>query len=256
VFNFGLTRHGPVQQLLAFDRLLRDGVRPRWVTIELLPSALALGAGELDLVPAGQHTFGDVRFLRAQRFRPASYAADWLGARAMPCYTNRFAVLSWLCLSWVPWAERADYVWTHTDSGGWLELPPPADPAAVRAHAAGDGAVMRAFRVHPDSDRAVRQLVARCRAEGIEPALLLMPEAEWFREFYRGTADTELRAYAVRLARESGVPVIDARDWSPDAGFRDSTHLIAAGAAQFTERFGREMMPLLTEPKNASAKRR
>jgi hypothetical protein len=35
VFNFGLTAHGPVRQAAAFDRLLRDGVRPTAVTIEV-----------------------------------------------------------------------------------------------------------------------------------------------------------------------------------------------------------------------------
>src|SRR4051812_13621883 len=39
VFNFGLTRHGPVLQHAALERLLRDGVRPRAVTLELFPAA-------------------------------------------------------------------------------------------------------------------------------------------------------------------------------------------------------------------------
>ena len=105
---------------------------------------------------------------------------------------------------------------------------------------------MRAFAVHPDSDRAVRQTVARCQAEGIGSAVVLMPEAGWFRELYRGDADDRLRTYAARLGRECGVPVIDARDWCPDDEFRDGGHLIAAGAARFTARFGHEVVPLLT----------
>jgi hypothetical protein len=247
LFNFGLTRHGVVQQWLAFDRLLRDGVRPRWVTVELFPVALPQGACELGMTPAGRHTLGDVRFLTANGLRPAAYVGDWLETRAVSIYDSRFAVRSWLCPAWVPWAERHDYVWTHTDASGWLEVPPPIDAAAVRAHAAAvDGAAMRQFSVHPDGDRAMRQTLARCAAEGIGVAVVLMPEASWFRDLYRGEADDRLRAYAATLERECGVPVIDARGWCPDDEFRDGSHLLAAGAARFTERYGREVIPLLT----------
>jgi hypothetical protein len=240
VFNFGLTRHGPVRQWLAFDRLLRDGVRPRWVTVELFPPALGQGADELNVAPAGRHTLGDVRFLRANGLRPAAHAADWLEARAVSVYDSRFAVRSWLCPAWVPWAERHDFVWTHTDRGGWLAAPP-----AAGGRGGHEGVAMRGFAVHPDSDRAVRQTVARCRAEGIGAAVVLMPEAAWFRELYRGDAEDRLRDYAARLGRECGVPVIDARDWCPDDEFRDGGHLAATGAGRFTERFGREVVPRL-----------
>lgn len=254
VFNLGLTRHGVVQQWLAFDRLLRDGVRPTWVTIELFPVALPQGAGELAMTPAGRHTLGDVRFLVANGLRPPSYAGDWLQARAASVYDSRFTVRSWLCPAWVPWSERHDYVWTNTDAGGWLEMPPATDPAAARAHAAEvDGAAMRQFTVHPDGDRAIRQTLARCASETIGAAVVLMPEAAWFRELYRGDAEQRLRSYAATLERECGVPVIDARDWCPDDEFRDGSHLLAAGAARFTERYGRDVVSTLF--RDASQKR-
>lgn len=246
VFNFGLTRHGAVRQWLAFDRLLRDGVRPRWVTIELFPLALNQGADELNTAPAGRHTLGDVRFLHTHGLRPPGHAAEWLEARAAAVYDSRFAVRSWLCPAWVPWSERHDFVWTNTDPGGWLEVQPPADPAIARGHGEAEAAAMRGFTVHPDSDRALRQTLARCAAERIGAAVVLMPEAAWFRELYRGDAEARLRDYAARLGRDCGVPVIDARVWCPDEEFRDGGHLLAAGAARFTERFGREVVPQLT----------
>jgi hypothetical protein len=242
VFNFGLTRHGAVQQWLAFDRLLRDGIRPRWVTIELFPPALGQGADELNVAPAGRHTLGDVQFLCANGLRPATYAAAWLEARAVSVYDSRFTVRSWLCPTWVPWSERHDFVWKHTDSGGWLEAP----SAGAGSRAEHEGIAMRGFAVHPDSDRAVRQTLSRCQAEGIAAAVMLMPEAAWFRELYRGDADNRLRAYAAQLERECAVPLIDARDWCADDEFRDGGHLLAAGAKRFTERFVRDVVPLLT----------
>ncbi len=258
VFNFGLTRHGPVQQMLALNRLLRDGVRPRWVTVELTPFLLAQGAHELDPIPAGRHTWGDVQFLCGSGFRPASYAGTWLEARAASGYTSRFALMSRLWPSWVPWGERADFVWTHIDPAGWLACSPPrsaAEADAIRA-AAGEGRPPQKLAIDPDSLRAVRLTLARCRAAGIEAAVVLMPEAAWSRRRLSAEGIEQLAALVADLRREFAVPVVDARDWCHDADFRDSGHLLAAGAAQFTERFGREVVALLTEPKNATAKRR
>ena len=258
VFNFGLTRHGPVQQTLALDRMLRDGVKPRWVTVELTPLFLGQGMHELDPIPAGRHTWGDVRFLCATGFRPASYAGSWLEARAASGYTSRFALMSRLWPSWVPWAERADFVWTHIDPAGWLACSPPrsaTEAEAIRV-AAGAGQPPRRLPVDPESVRAVRLALARCRAAGIEPAVVLMPEASWSRRRLSAEGVRQVAALVADLRREFAVPVIDARDWCRDTDFRDAGHLLAAGAAQFTERFGREALPLLTEPVVASARRR
>jgi hypothetical protein len=258
VFNFGLTRHGPVQQMLAFDRLLRDGVRPRCVTVELIPQLLCQGKHELDPIPTARHTWGDVEFLYAQGFRPLTCFGGWLEARAASGYTSRFALMSRLWPSWVPWAERADFVWTHTDSAGWLPCEPPrsaAEGEAIRA-AAGQGGPMRSLYIVSDSVRAVELTLARCRADGIESAMVMMPEAAWSRRRLSAEGIEQLAAVLAHLRREFDVHVIDARDWCRDDDFRDGAHLLAAGAAQFTERFGREVVPLLTEPKNASVKRR
>ena len=50
---------------------------------------------------------GDLRFLRANGLRTAWYAGRWLEARALSVYDSRFAVRSWLCPVWVPWAVAA-----------------------------------------------------------------------------------------------------------------------------------------------------
>jgi hypothetical protein len=260
VFNFGLTRHGPVLQMLAFDRMLRDGVRPQCVTIELTPSHLMLGAHELDAVPAGRQTLGDVRFLYRHGFRSATYAADWLEDRATSSYTSRFALMSKLWPNWMAWAARQDYVWTHIDSAGWLACPPPrtvVEADALREKVtAGDGEKLRHFALAPDSVEALCLTLGRCRSNGISAAVILMPEAGWYRELLPADGNRLVEALAANLGSEFAVPVIDARAWCRDEDFLDGLHLLAAGAAQYTERFGREVVPLLTEPTNPTAKRR
>lgn len=251
VFNFGLTRHGPVQQMLALDRLLRDGIRPDAVTIEVLPLALAQGAQELDPTPAFRHTWGDVRYLHAHGYRPAAYALDWLEARALPCYANRFALMSRIEANWVPWAERQDFIWSHIDECGWLEAPAPRSEAEAQSNRErtmrDDGPQMRRFRIAPDSDRALRLTLDRCRDEQIAAAIVLMPEATWFRAFYAGNGDRQLRDYSAGLGRDFGVPLIDARAWCADGDFRDGHHLLAEGVQRFTARFRCEVFNSLLQ---------
>jgi hypothetical protein len=249
VFNFGMTGLGPVQQMLALNRLLHDGVRPRWVTIEVVPQFLSAGAAELSPTIAGRHTLRDVR-LGERCGAPVSYAAGWLEARSAPWYANRFVLLSKVWPAWVPADRRADYVWTNTDPSGWLALPDPpggtpsADVRARTEALAGD--MLRHLTVAPASERALRDTLARCRDAGIGAAVVLMPEASWFRDLLPRDNDRMVRSMASALGRDFNVPVVDAREWCPDGEFSDGQHLLPRGGARFTERFGREVLPWLT----------
>jgi hypothetical protein len=249
VFNFGLTRHGPVQQCLAFDRLLRDGVRPRRATIELMPLWLPRGVRELDSEPAFRHTWGDVRFLKANDFRPASYTLDWLATRSVPSSANRFALMSRALPGWVAMAARQDYCWACTSRTGWLApLSATGERGqTLRARMEADArAQMLAFQIGPAAQRALRLTLSRCRAEGIGTAVVMMPEASWFRGLTPPDAEQRLQELIAELTREFGVPVIDARAWCPDAEFVvDGHHLLAAGAARFTDKYAREVIPRL-----------
>jgi hypothetical protein len=45
-----------------------------------------------------------------------------------------------------------------------------------------------------------------------------------------------------RLSQENNLSLVDARAWASSADFVDGIHLKHAGAARFTERFGREVL--------------
>src|SRR5205823_12973172 len=119
------------------DRLIRDGARPRWLTVEILPVLTARGTAELDAAPAFRHTWGDVRFLAAHSFCGTAHALGWLGARAAPGYACRFTLMSRYLPAWVALANRQDHLWARTNRDGWQE--PPAlsveQARAVRARA-------------------------------------------------------------------------------------------------------------------------
>ncbi len=235
-FNFGLTRHGPMRQHLALERLLRDGVRPRAVTLEVFPAALGVGGGEFDGVPAFRHAVGDLSAID----RPGVVGA-WLEARAVPWHAHRFVLMSHWMPRWVAWDQRQDYAWTAGDADGWLPAPPPHDAAHTTAlreqMGRTEGEALRTFRIDPAANRALAASVARCRAEGVPVALVLMPEASWYRAQLSEDGRATLRVWVAGF----GVPVIDARDWCDDADFRDGGHLIGRGVEAFTVRFGRAL---------------
>ena len=250
VFNFGLTRHGPILQLLALDRLLRDGVRPRWVTIELLPVLLPQGEHEIDGTPAFRQSWGDLVFLQDNGFSHSDRDWAWLEARSAPAYTSRFVLMSRLAPDWVPWKNRQDFVWSSTDRLGWLASHVPQTAAANARLASQDLTAMRDHTIHPQSARAMRMTLDRLRSEQIDSAVVLMPEASWFRDAMPSDRAAQLSEFARSLSDEFGVPVIDARGWCHDHDFLpDGHHLLPACAGQFTQRDDQEVLPWLVGPR-------
>jgi hypothetical protein len=97
-------------------------------------------------------------------------------------------------------------------------------------------------RLASGTQRALQDLLKLCKRERIPAALLLMPEASTFRALYSAPAKASLNRLLQELVAEYGVSVVDARLWVDDDGFWDGHHLLPAGAAIFTERFGREAL--------------
>src|SRR5262249_44920794 len=137
---------------------------------------------------------------------------------------------------------------------GWLALPNYREPPSpetlrefVRIIRDQFGPGLAALHVSPVSDGALRELLATCRREGIRVALVGLPEAAGMRDLYPPEEWHQVAGSLLRLGREQGVPVIDARAWVGDGGFCDPVHLCHAGAAAYTERLGREVIGPLVE---------
>jgi hypothetical protein len=246
VFNFGLTAHGPVRQAVAFNRLLRDGVHPTAVTIEVMPEMLPWGPIEMDLAPSVTYTWRDVEFLTDQCLRSPAFALDWCGVRAAPAYASRFPLLNHVFPAWMSANTRQDHIWGLTTDDGWLEARRKGSmqPGEVRATTRETvRSWVQRFHVSADARQAFHVTLARCRAENIGAALILMPEASWFRAITPPEGEPKLQAFLATLSRDFGVFVVDARNWCPDEEFfLDGHHLLATGADRFTERFGHEVL--------------
>jgi len=249
-FNFGQAMSGPIRQVLLLRRLLRAGIRPAHVYLEVLPAQLAF-AGEADGLleirwvglrdwPAFQH------------YWPATHSRRrWWREGLLPCVGCRDKLLGWL-LPWaVPsWARPGPWDGSATEADGFFGYGDDLTGAALARWRATTRAsqvpLLEDFRVHSAPDRALRHFLTPCRQQRIAVSLLLLPEGSACRSWYPPGALARLRDYLDGVQREFGIEVIDAREWVSDDGFSDSVHLLPRGATAFTRRFGDEVYrPLL-----------
>jgi hypothetical protein len=251
-FNFALVGTGPEMSHLVLHRLLAAGIRPAWVLVEYWPpfwSTRRTDKNFFDQVNVGHLDLGGVRLLAGYLAHPRRLFSAWLTTQMAPAYADRSALLSRLAPSWFPRPPASDHHLRHLDQSGWWSPATPGDPeygpellARMRRHYAP---ILAKFHTAEIPDRALRQLLDRCRNERIGAAVVVLPEGDAFRSWYPSGALAEVDAYLDRLASDCRVPVIDARMWVPEPLFMDSHHLFPEGATRFTSQLGRVALPPL-----------
>ncbi|MDB5313866.1 MAG: hypothetical protein JWO38_8068 [Gemmataceae bacterium] len=247
VYNFGQTGAGPLQILLTTFRLLDAGVKPAFLLVELFPAALVGDGPAEDMMKLWGPRLGagDVRRLAPYAAHPAAVQRTWAGNRLAPWYSLRLTLMNHWRPGWLPTANRIDFQWDRLDPRGWLAYPHDAVPAAEREKnvaRAGESYVrqLAGYRIGATSDRALRDILVRCKAGGIPVAFYLTPEGPAFGSWYPPGARETLAAYLGALRREYEVPVFDAAGGFGEAEFADSHHLLPGGAARFSRRLADE----------------
>jgi hypothetical protein len=245
-FNLSHSGSGPLLNLIVADRVFRRGYRPRWAVIEAVPALIGVsGQSTAISLAAG----GDLPIL--SRYVPTwkvgyQFVAERLGA----CANHRAAI----CRQLAPWRSAADaydaYPLEPLGGSTWW-CGADAGPEEARRRTAGVhlqyGPGLNQLALHGTPDRAIRELIARCRREGAKPLLLLTPESREFRSWYSPAANRLVNDYYRDLARSCAVPIVDARDWMVDEDFTDGQHLNLPAAVAFTRRLGRDVLTPLVE---------
>jgi hypothetical protein len=252
VFNFGLPGTGPLGELLCLHRLLRQGIRPARVLIEVLPPVLHDDARWEDRIDPHRLAWSDLGVLNPHVANSRVLYWNWVTAHLAPCFSSRLVLMNRIAPTWLPGDCRQEYIWTNVDAYGWMDCHfKPDDPAAyarrlARVHR--EYAMhFTGFRVSPVPDGSLRELLDLCRREGIPVTLFTMPESSDFRSWYAPAVRAEVDDYLSGLTRQYGVALIDTRCWLSDAAFYDGHHLHTDGARIFSERFAREVLgPLLS----------
>jgi hypothetical protein len=256
-FNFGLAGSGVLTEVLTWDRLRRDGVRPSLLLIEVFPVLLSGRPGDYSegFLPTHRVAWGDLPLI--ERYAGSDRKGlqrDWLESRSIGGYTHRLSLISLVGTDLLPPAyrlarEKANNL--HLDESG-----APGVPAFVTSeqrlsamHNARIGYQPRlaAFHLNELQCQAVCELLASCRRERVPVAMVLMPEGPTFRSWYPPGTWEVVQERVTQISREYDAPLINAREWIDDEeDFMDSHHLLLSGRAKFTERLGREyILPLL-----------
>jgi hypothetical protein len=125
------------------------------------------------------------------------------------------------------------------DANGFVPFPH-AEPTpeirerfTARAHREYSGLFDR-FKAGEMSERALRDLVQRCRSEGIPVAFAIPPVSPSFRAWFQPTVWERGQAWLDQFAREVGAEVFPAPDILGDPDFVDGHHLLPRGAASYS----------------------
>lgn len=240
-FNYSHHGAGPRINLIQMHRLLRDGVQPEWVVIELVPSHVRYEAITASLASAD-----DVPVVLPYLDKP-KFLLQIARLRLNTVYKNRTAFLR----------EFAPDFATKAGDGDDIFLGPLGDDAILsRAGAHPEDKKefqykliksMYAFQMQdlqfdPQLVEATRALLRLCRDRGIRAALLIAPEDSRFRSWYGPRVEERIVKLFAGWGEEFDVPVIDARRWAPDEDFLDPHHLMPKGARRFTRRLGKDVL--------------
>ena len=227
------TTAGPLTNLMELQRLLRAGVKPRWVVMEILPAKFLhespTNVQDLALI-------SDLPLL-IEHGHAASVLSRYARLRFNPFYRFRDQVLGEFAPAWLPDDLRKQII----EAKPWRDAIWQEGPGDQRARLEGETRegyfqYVHDLRILPDVDKTMHELLDLCRREGIGTVLLLSPEGSEFRSWYTPESRAVLHEYMGRLAGEYGLPVVDAQAWIADEDFIDQHHAARAGAEVFTRR--------------------
>lgn len=254
VFNFALPGSGSVRELMTFRRLRAAGIKPDWLLLESWPVLWPEDGvfAERHIIADDELRWTDLTVL--SRYLPGKFEflTRALKGNLAPLVSYRSRLLHASARLLLPrdldhGLSREDEDWTCADGTGWLPYRKvPADAAALRREV-DKGLLVAApllnpLRIAPDSDRALRDLLNQCQADGIKPALFLMPEHSACRSWYSPRTHALVREYLTQLGQEYRVKAFDMRDWAPDESFADFCHLTPSGVPPLSQRFARDVV--------------
>jgi hypothetical protein len=252
-YNFGVPASGAAHEWLYLREMLDAGIRPRLLLVEFVRPLLSaphhrmLSEEEWMAAPWS----GPVRLARMWPYleRPRRKASEWLLSRLAPAYSFRSVFHSCLLKAYSPELFPRDQSYDQDEWGcRWPE-------ALTDEHCAirlclcqlQYAATLARMRPGEASRRALHDLLACCRREGIAVALLVMPESSTFRSWYSPEGWAESERLLADLRDAHGVEVIDANRWIADKEFSDGQHLRGDGATHFTTRLIGEIQRLLRQ---------
>jgi hypothetical protein len=255
VYNFGINSANIIAHLLFLQRILHDGIRPDWVLLETWPAFFMLSERNDPRLhwhwPIDRLERRDLPTMAHYHGKGHQLRSEWRAVQLLPWYSHRNRLQNWLVPTWVPKAKRVDHHWIHSDSFGWECFPEyiqyfkplyPDNPIFVQS-------IPKSMEYWADKEinevlhEALLETIALCCKHRIGVVLLWPPESSHYRDKgYPPVMMQRITRWQQRLTEETGVPLIDARDWVDDRRFVEGLHTNPDGATQFTLRLEREVL--------------
>jgi hypothetical protein len=252
VFNFGVIGAGPGMQRLMLERLLRDGARPDAVLLEFWPPYFTeypplFEEARLD---ANRLAHADLATAARLTSDPGLFSHRWRLARLAPSYAHRFLFMNLALPTWLPWELRQDMCWGALDAWGWrpsVHGPEKPELRPLRIDLVKQYYVPCLAAGGPRSlaVRAFEEMLDLCEREHIPAVVAWLPEASEFRAFYPPAVERWAGDLFAGFGAHAGARPLDARGWVPDGQLLDCFHLSPGGAATFTRRLRRDLLPTL-----------
>jgi hypothetical protein len=254
VGNFGLSGCGTMMQLLTWNRLGHDGVRPDLVLVEAMPAMLSENWAGNDLseerLPLARVRSCDLDVFERDfpEVRPG-LRREWMWAWPNPLFTQRLNLVGRCVPNLLPVNQRQWLSELAEDEPATQEpLPPERRQRALENARKEYAANLQHFQLGGRSYECLRTLLTRIRSEGVPAALVILPEGPEFQSWYAPGAYQTVREALHELAAELGFAVLDLHDGLEETDFIDSHHLTPGSAARVTERLGKEhLVPLLQQ---------
>ncbi len=251
LFNFGMKGSGPMLELLTLERLLKSGVRPDLLLLEVFP---ALYNRPLD------RSLEEIWFQEG-RLRHAEMT------ELRPFHSDRRRIWRrWLRFRLQPWGgvERTleDYLDPlgpdHPDHRGDYDMSV-IDPFGYEPHFKGgitDGQrehykeiaktqyhpAMGAYQPATNAFAALDAILDTCKQNNLPVVMVMMPEGPFFRSFYPSGMQEGLLARFASVSKDRSVLLVNARDWLTEPELYDSHHAMPSGAAHFSRRLEHDVL--------------
>jgi hypothetical protein len=254
LFNFSMLGTGPVGQRMVLHRLLRKGIQPKWLFVEVWPPILTQDFPFVEEDRTFQHDvyWSDVPIIGRLYHRRWEAVGQLIAETLTPLLQYRETMLEHYAPLLLPpllrqWSDGGfeKCLQKHLDDFGWVDYELHPDPVHYERARRVYKRLFDNFSINDVSERAFHDMLEECRSYDIQVVFLLMPDHSLLRGWY-ASMQHRLMPYLRRLSAENHAPIVDAREWRPDEDIPDCTHLSAKGARAFSVRFGREVYrPLL-----------
>ncbi len=252
-FNASLVGSCPEVMNLTLARLLARGIHPEIAVIEFWPPFFGYERGVrdyLDQTNPGALTYRQARTTARLLRKPERFMKLWYQYQAVPLYYNRYSILESVWPGWFPPPDRPELRLRSIAATGWWKPHDSVDPAEARRltdqYKLKYEKELSSLSIKPQSDRALREIIAQCRKNKIRPLIVYLPEGREFQGWYSSASRSAIERYLDDLEATERVEIVDARDWAADETFLDGHHLLPPGARMFSQRLiGEIVTPIL-----------